>query len=301
MIGLVEIRKISFFLALSFVFSVFVSVFLYAQPPVSPDSPPAVENTGKAVNDTVTVTIIYDDNPGRTDMRRTKGFSCVIQGLEKTILFDTGWDSEVFLDNLEKSGISLEDIDVVVLSHAHGDHIGGLPGVLDKRKGLTVYIPSGFPEVIKERLSLQGAHLVQLSETYQICPGAITTGTMEGDRIKINEHGLCIKTPRGWLLISGCGHPGIDRMAKISRELLGEPLYMVMGGFHMGDYSPQQIEDTIDVLESTGAQCVVPCHCTGDRARRIFKEYFGDKCTLAGVGSVIEFKQESDFPESQKE
>ena len=43
----------------------------------------------------------------------------------KRILFDMGQGS-LFADNAERLGLSIEDIDTVILSHGHYDHGGGL-------------------------------------------------------------------------------------------------------------------------------------------------------------------------------
>jgi 7,8-dihydropterin-6-yl-methyl-4-(beta-D-ribofuranosyl)aminobenzene 5'-phosphate synthase len=53
------------------------------------------------------------------------GLSFLIETEGKKILFDTGW-SDLFLQNAAKMGISLLDLDMVVLSHGHLDHSGGL-------------------------------------------------------------------------------------------------------------------------------------------------------------------------------
>jgi 7,8-dihydropterin-6-yl-methyl-4-(beta-D-ribofuranosyl)aminobenzene 5'-phosphate synthase len=53
------------------------------------------------------------------------GLSFLIETEGKKILFDTGY-SDLFLKNAGKRGISLLDLDMVVLSHGHLDHSGGL-------------------------------------------------------------------------------------------------------------------------------------------------------------------------------
>ena len=53
------------------------------------------------------------------------GLSFFIETAEKKILFDTGL-SGLFFTNAEKMGISLRDLDFLILSHGHSDHTGGL-------------------------------------------------------------------------------------------------------------------------------------------------------------------------------
>ncbi len=53
------------------------------------------------------------------------GLSFLIETEGKKILFDTGF-SDLFLQNAGKMGVSLLDLDIVVLSHGHLDHSGGL-------------------------------------------------------------------------------------------------------------------------------------------------------------------------------
>ena len=91
-----------------------------------------------------TITVICDNYPYKEGLNTSWGFSCLIKGLEKTILFDTGVSGTILLANMTKLGIHPEDIDLVVLSHDHDDHVGGLPGFLEKYHDVTVYFPNTF-------------------------------------------------------------------------------------------------------------------------------------------------------------
>ena len=93
----------------------------------------------------IVTTIVYDNNPGRGDLTPAWGFACVVGGLGKTILFDTGGDGRILLANLRKLGLDPNQIDAVVISHIHGDHTGGLASFLRLRRGVPVYTPTGFP------------------------------------------------------------------------------------------------------------------------------------------------------------
>jgi len=52
----------------------------------------------------------------------------VVQAGGETILFDTGLNADGIVAALGQAGVTPEDVDVVVLTHMHGDHIGGLTG-----------------------------------------------------------------------------------------------------------------------------------------------------------------------------
>jgi len=88
---------------------------------------------------------------------KTTGFSCYLEGLEKTILFDTGGNGEILVSNLEKLGLDVTKIKVVVLSHFHGDHTGGLNELLRRNPGMEVWLPDHFPENFKDGIRKKGS------------------------------------------------------------------------------------------------------------------------------------------------
>ena len=123
-----------------------------------------------------------------------------------------------------------------------------------------------------------------------MCPGAKTTGTL--GKGAIDEHGLCVKTFSGWVLITGCAHPRVGNMAAEAKKSTGGPIELAVGGFHMGSYSRSQIEAVIGRFEKLGVRHVAPCHCSGDTAWKLIEEHYGKRCTLAGVGTIFRFGSE---------
>ena len=238
----------------------------------------------------ITMTIVYDNNPGQEGLTTAWGFACVIQGLEKSVLFDTGGNGRLLLENMRRLNLDPKGIDVVVLSHIHGDHTGGLSSFLRVRTGVPVYIPTGFPPAFKERVRSLGARPEEAIKSVGICRGVRTTGTL--GKGAIEEHGLCVKVGKGWVLITGCAHPGVADMAAQAKQVTGESVHLVVGGFHMGSQPEAKINAAIDRFEKLGVQRVAPCHCSGDRARRLFRQRFGDRCILAGVGTVLQFERD---------
>jgi 7,8-dihydropterin-6-yl-methyl-4-(beta-D-ribofuranosyl)aminobenzene 5'-phosphate synthase len=76
------------------------------------------------------------------------GLSFILETKEKKILFDTGY-SDAFLANAGKMGISLHNLDYVVLSHGHRDHTGGLVPLASHLTGEKINtVPCRIPELI---------------------------------------------------------------------------------------------------------------------------------------------------------
>jgi len=249
---------------------------------------PETISTGPADKGDITTTIVYDNNPGVENLTPAWGFACVVELPEKTILFDTGGDGRTLLGNMRQLGVEAKQIDAIVLSHIHGDHTGGLSSVLRIRSGIKVYIPTGFPSASKEQIQSLGAEPIEAEESELVCQGVRTTGTL--GKGAIEEQGLCINTRDGWVLITGCAHPGVANMVAQAKQATDGQVSFVMGGFHMGSQSKSQIEAVIDRFSELGVRQVAPCHCSGERARKLFKRHFGDGCKLAGVGYVFSFR-----------
>jgi 7,8-dihydropterin-6-yl-methyl-4-(beta-D-ribofuranosyl)aminobenzene 5'-phosphate synthase len=61
------------------------------------------------------------------------GFSALVRfeknGRERTLLFDTGVSPTGMVENMRRLGLSLQDVEVIVLSHGHWDHVTGMEGV----------------------------------------------------------------------------------------------------------------------------------------------------------------------------
>jgi 7,8-dihydropterin-6-yl-methyl-4-(beta-D-ribofuranosyl)aminobenzene 5'-phosphate synthase len=232
---------------------------------------------------TVTFTVVYDNNGYDPDLHTAWGFSCWVEAGEATLLFDTGGDTGMLLDNLAKLGLDPHEIDAVVLSHAHGDHTGGLAGLLDEGIRPTVYVPSAFPDSFVADVRAR-TDLVKVTAPLEVAPGVYTTGQL-GSRIV--EQALVVQTAAGLVVVTGCAHPGIVAMVRRAKEVTDGQIALVMGGFHLGGASERQIEDIIAEFRALDVQRLAPCHCTGDPARRMFVDAYGPACTLAGAGWAI--------------
>lgn len=232
------------------------------------------------------LTILYDNYPYDPDLETEWGFSCLIELEEETILFDTGGEGRILSDNMEKLGVDPDEIDYVVLSHVHQDHIGGLYTFLDANSNVTVFVPDSFPYHVKSSIRVRGADVVEVRNATHVCEGAATTGVLGTE---IEEQSLMVSTSEGLLIVTGCSHPGIVGIVEKAVELTGEEVRLVIGGFHLGGHSEAAINGIISDLKGLGIKKIAPTHCTGDTARGMFEEAFGEDYVEPGVGLTLDF------------
>ena len=160
-------------------------------------------------------------------------------------------------------GIAPDSIGAIVISHAHGDHAGGLSMMLAVNKKAVVYIPASVRAAIAKR------KVISVSQPLQIVPDVHSIGELKGI-----EQSLAIKTDKGILVITGCSHPGvgeiIDSAARFGR------VYGVIGGFHgFGAFSRLR-----------GLSLISPCHCTQYKSEIL--GLFPQQCVRCGAGLVLE-------------
>jgi 7,8-dihydropterin-6-yl-methyl-4-(beta-D-ribofuranosyl)aminobenzene 5'-phosphate synthase len=100
----------------------------------------------------ITVKVLCDNYTSDKGLTADWGFSCLITGTEKTILFDPGTKGDVLLENMAKMNVNPGAAQVAVISHNHGDHRGGLVSVLERNRKLSVYLPPACPKALVQFL-----------------------------------------------------------------------------------------------------------------------------------------------------
>jgi len=233
----------------------------------------------------LTLTIVYDNNGYDQRLETRWGFSCMIEGLAKTILFDTGGDGVTLLGNMRKLDIDPAEVDVVVLSHIHADHVGGLNSLLEENSDVIVYLPESFPQSFKDGVKSLGARVHEVSGPEELFAGVYTTGELGNG---IREQSLVIATGEGLVVITGCAHPGVVDIIQTAKGLVPkEEVYLTMGGFHLSGAATPEIESVIQGFRRLGVRKVAPCHCSGDETRRLFKEEYREDYINSGAGKII--------------
>ena len=233
----------------------------------------------------VKLTVVYDNNQMQNNLQTDWGFSCLIETGDTKILFDTGDNGKILLDNMEILGIDPKSIDIVFLSHFHHDHTGGLKDFLKINSSVKVYYPQSFPQEIVNVIKNSGAESIPVSNFIEIIPDVYSLGEIDG---KIPEQSLVVRKPNELIVITGCAHPGIiNILQKAKDEFPDELIYLALGGFHLHRLNENEISEVIQKIFDMEILTVAPTHCTGNMARNIFKEVFDADYTEVGVGKVI--------------
>jgi 7,8-dihydropterin-6-yl-methyl-4-(beta-D-ribofuranosyl)aminobenzene 5'-phosphate synthase len=237
--------------------------------------------------ETVKLTVVVDNYAFDARLRTGWGFAAWLESrhiegdTQRTVLFDTGGKGSLLLRNMAALDLDPQIIDIVILSHNHGDHTGGLPAVLAANPNITVYLPQAFPNRFEKRIQATGATVAQVGDPMEISPGLWTTGQMGTGPV---EQALVARTEHGLLVVTGCAHPGVDRIVARSKEIGRDDIALVVGGFHLGGASRRRVAQIISEFRRLGVQQIAPCHCTGDRGRQIFHQAYGENFFPSGVG-----------------
>lgn len=205
------------------------------------------------------------------DLETGHGVSYLVKTDEATILFDVGYQAgngpSVLAANAVALNIHLTDVDAVVISHPHPDHLGGgqawfadtvvIGSEQPALPGVAIYAPVP--------LSYPGAEPIVSAEPRQIASGVAISGTIPfaelpvvnvkrgvsyEEILAVNVEGL------GIVLISGCGHPTVPVMLDRAEDAFDVPVVGLVGGLHYGDRVAEDLAPDIARLQALDVQVV---------------------------------------------
>ena len=231
------------------------------------------------------IRIVFDNTSAREDLRRSWGFSAVVDFGGHRVLFDAGSDPILLLEHLERIQIDPKTIDQAVISHQHGDHLRGVYWVFEKNPQLKVHFLDCFPEEAFRRAAAVKMKPNRVKQPFQVVPGVYSTGIVEG---LPSEQSLLIETSSGLVMIVGCSHPGLVKLVETAQtQRKKKSVRLLLGGFHLLRKEPEKIRATIKRLEELRVETVIPAHCSGDLAKELFQQVYANQYHTAGAGRRI--------------
>jgi len=249
---------------------------------------------------------LYEEAGTEDDYTIGHGVSYLIRTDSATILMDVGDNPDgslvaPFEQNMQKLGISWDEIDRVVISHSHPDHVGGvdawrkhtvsmgdfnLPGDLGER---LIFVPA--PVSFKNAIHATAPTLP--------APDMATTGVITYLEVfpislfepKGMEQALVVHVEGdGLVLISGCGHPTIEKLVERAESLYGQPVIGVVGGLHYGEASLEEVQPHIQFLQARQPKLIaLSPHDSSPQVVAAFKKTFPGAYQAVSVGKSIQY------------
>jgi 7,8-dihydropterin-6-yl-methyl-4-(beta-D-ribofuranosyl)aminobenzene 5'-phosphate synthase len=287
----------------------------------SPEVQTAPPAQVRALKITILSTMLADAGIGEW------GFSALVEAGDHRVLVDTGARPQTVLQNARELGVDLASVQEVILSHNHDDHVRGLmtlrqelmktnPAALSRvhvAKGIfySRLTKSGEEDnemiAIRKAYEATGGTFIVHDSAAEIFPGGWLTGpvprifpernwtatgevrTPDGlveDNIP-EDQSLVLNTPRGLVLVTGCGHAGVVNILTFSRSAFpNTPVHAIVGGLHLFAASDTQVDWTADQLKEFGLAYLVGAHCTGLESLYRIRQRIGLPRKSAVVGAV---------------
>ncbi|MDD5679490.1 MAG: MBL fold metallo-hydrolase [Kiritimatiellae bacterium] len=270
------------------------------------------------------IMVLVEDSVSRPTLMAEHGLAFWVDMGAQCILFDTG-QSHLIMGNAQILGIELDAVDIVILSHGHYDHCGGLADVLINagskvtvcahpgafqpkyRRTESAVKDIGVPQSCLEAIRHRSENIRTFTTPTEIAPGLFLTGeiprvhpeeqggtgfTLDAEGCQpdpfLDDQALFMKTPGGTVVVIGCAHAGVINTLDFIRHLTGgQPLHTVLGGMHLHSASDERIAWTLASLRRFSIERLYPMHCTGAKAVAALWTAFPGRCFPCGVGTTI--------------
>jgi len=265
-----------------------------------------ISNNFPQVTSHLEIIPLYDEASVSADFISGHGVSYLIRTDSSTILLDVGGNPDElpvapFMQNMQKLDIDWDEIDRIVISHSHPDHIGGTQAW----KNHTVSIGDlELPVALGDRLifvptpvKFKGA--IHATIPTLAAPDVATTGVVSYLEVwplslfapKGGEQALVVHVAgHGLVLITGCGHPGLEHLVVRAESLYGEKVVGVVGGLHYLNAKAEELQPQIRFLQSRQLELVaLSSHDSGPVALSAFESVFPNVYQTLTVGEAILF------------
>ena len=271
------------------------------------------------------ITVLLENRSRRDDLHCAHGLSLYIEAGERKLLLDMGPDGR-FVENAEKLGIDLSEVDTAILSHSHDDHSGGLAAFCEVNSKAKIYMEKeAFGDYyadkeegrvyagISPEFEKYRDRVVFAGSRTQIDPTVTVFSDVRGESAYVplnegllelrrgifmqddfrHEQNLIVTEGTKHVLFTGCAHRGVVNILRRCEEILGRTPDAVVGGFHLTNLATGELPegDLIDRVTAEFSQRNCLCatgHCTGIAGHRVLHNVLGDRCKYLFCGKTIE-------------
>lgn len=263
------------------------------------------------------------ENTSASNMPVEHGLSLYVERTDdKKVLFDMGQHS-LFAENAVRLALSIEDIDVAVVSHGHYDHGGGLRTFLAMNEKADVYLhrDAFLPHysmrdtllryigldrdlMNNDRLTMCG-DMTQIDGNMLLFAGvAGNCCSPAGNRLLYgpqedvhddfrHEQSLIIEEAGNSVLFAGCAHKGIVNIMRRAEEVIGHAPTHVLAGMHLVKSGLNEedektfIKCLADQLRQYRNTMFYTMHCTGEMAFESLRSLLGNQIAYLSCGDSI--------------
>jgi 7,8-dihydropterin-6-yl-methyl-4-(beta-D-ribofuranosyl)aminobenzene 5'-phosphate synthase len=194
--------------------------------------------------DSVTILPLVERVTGGPRLQGEPGLSYLITAGPSRLLFDTGLNlrgraESALVSNAAALGADLRALDAVVISHLHLDHVGGPERQLRRTFAFSAepLEPAGIPAYVPAEMTHERAEVIPVTAPRVIAPGVAVLPPLRQALFwlgPVQEQALVVNVREfGLVLVSGCGHPPVERTLAVAERVLDIPVQGVVGGFHL--------------------------------------------------------------------
>jgi 7,8-dihydropterin-6-yl-methyl-4-(beta-D-ribofuranosyl)aminobenzene 5'-phosphate synthase len=193
-------------------------------------------------------------------------------------------------------GVDIAKINGVIVSHAHMDHLGGLPFFLLTNKKANVYLSKNalknqaFRALCSQMDERTFNRIRFVDNSTEIAQDIFILTEVEErhpirDRVD-HEVILVIKNNGKLIIFSGCSHGEIlNIIGTVTRMFPNMYIKAVIGGFHLTETAKDLVEQIGKEISKYPIERIYTCHCTGVENYKILKTILGTKIEYISTGS----------------
>jgi metal-dependent hydrolase (beta-lactamase superfamily II) len=242
------------------------------------------------------ITVLTENTSHKIWCWAERWLSLLIEYWWKKILFDT-WLSDMFLKNAAFLDVSLDDVDTIIFSHHHRDHVRWLiVSWYGEWKKIIVH-PEALPLMKKKEAWFdENKYDFDLQKSaYEYAPGMWFLWEIwisndfediihKGERV-FDDSAIAFDTSAWVVLFTWCSHSWIVNICEYAKKVIWKNLYFVMWGFHLFSHKKDQITSTIQYFKDENIPNLCPMHCVDFETQSLMHQELST--TRYAAGDII--------------